>query len=300
MKNFCIITNTDKENCHELAKQIKNILLDLEASCVILENKPDYHKIAGVRDTVPERELQPVSFTDATMIPENIQCAIVLGGDGTMIQAAKDLVHRELYILGINMGTLGFLTEVEIQNLAPALKRVVEDDYGVENRTMLSGKLTRKEEVVPCGYVLNEYVLGKRGACRLITVHVYVNDEWVDTYRADGLICSTATGSTGYNLSAGGPVLAPYMHSMVITPICAHSLNKRSLVVSSKDVLRFEIGRTKDVVPDQVSLVADGKIVASLESGDSLELRIAKEETKLVKLTKVSFFERMREKLNGD
>lgn len=287
MKHFCVITNRDKDYHYELAGEIEKLLTDLGATCLLLPNQVSIVK-------GHER------YTDADRIPDEVECAIVLGGDGTMIQAANDLVHRDILILGVNIGTLGFLTEVERKNLFPSLKRLVEDDYGLESRTMLQGVVKKNKEVIYDGYALNDFVLGKRGMCRLITIHVYINGEWVDTYRADGLIASTPTGSTGYNLSAGGPVLAPNMHCMVLTPICAHSLNKRSLVISANDVLRFEIGRSKEVAPDEASVIADGQIIASLESGDILELHMPKEETKLVKLTKVSFFEKMRGKLNGN
>lgn len=287
MKHFCVITNRDKDYHYELAGEIESLLADLGADCMVLPNKPVM--VEGC-----ER------YTDADQIPDDVECAIVLGGDGTMIQAANDLAHKDIMILGVNIGTLGFLTEVEQHNLVPALKRLVGDDYGIQSRTMLQGTVRKDGNNVYSGYALNDFVVGKRGMCRLITVHVYINEEWVDTYRADGLIASTPTGSTGYNLSAGGPVLAPDMHSMVITPICAHSLNKRSLVISARDVIRFEIGRSKEVVPDEASVIADGKIIASLKSGDLVELHMPKEETKLVKLTKAGFFERMREKLNGE
>lgn len=287
MKHFCVITNRDKDYHYELAGEIESLLKDLGATCMVLPNK-------SVMVEGCER------YTDANRIPDTVECAIVLGGDGTMIQAANDLAHKDIMILGVNIGTMGFLTEVEQQNLVPALKRLVGDDYGIQSRTMLQGTVKKDGDAVYNGYALNDFVVGKRGMCRLITVHVYINEEWVDTYRADGLIASTPTGSTGYNLSAGGPVLAPDMHSMVITPICAHSLNKRSLVISASDVIRFEIGRSKEVAPDEASVMADGKIIASLKSGDSVELHMPEEETKLVKLTKASFFERMREKLNGE
>lgn len=287
MKHFCVITNRDKDYHYELAGEIESLLKDLGATCMVLPNK-------SVMVEGCER------YTDANRIPDTVECAIVLGGDGTMIQAANDLAHKDIMILGVNIGTMGFLTEVEQQNLVPALKRLVGDDYGIQSRTMLQGTVQKDGDAVYNGYALNDFVVGKRGMCRLITVHVYINEEWVDTYRADGLIASTPTGSTGYNLSAGGPVLAPDMHSMVITPICAHSLNKRSLVISASDVIRFEIGRSKEVAPDEASVMADGKIIASLKSGDSVELHMPEEETKLVKLTKASFFERMREKLNGE
>ena len=171
-------------------------------------------------------------FTAVQDIPKVAECAIVLGGDGTMIQAAIDLVHCDVPILGVNTGTLGFLTEVECQNLEEALERLLKDDYTTESRIMLkeTAKFKGEDSRTSC-YALNDMVIAKQGECRLITVKVFHGEELVDIYRADGLIVATPTGSTGYNLSAGGPVLVQGLHATVITPICAHSLNKRSTFV---------------------------------------------------------------------
>lgn len=287
MKKFCIITNKDKDKDYSLAVEIEQLLGELGAGCVVLPNEA---VITSGRE----------SFTQVEKIPADTQCAIVLGGDGTMIQAANDLLHTGIPILGVNIGTLGFLTEVERQNLLPSLGQLVAGDYGVENRILLKGQIHRADALEDAGYALNDFVVSKRGMCRLISVDVYINDEWVDRYRADGLIAATPTGSTGYNLSAGGPVLAPSIHSLVITPICAHSLNKRSLVVSAGDSLRFEIGKSKEIAVDEAAVFADGRVLAPLESGDYIELTVPKEESRFVKLTKVSFFEKMRGKLNGE
>ena len=241
-------------------------------------------------------------YTESDKIPEETECVLVLGGDGTMIQAAIDLVHSKLPILGINMGTVGFLNEVEPQNLERALDLMLQDKYTIENRIML-----RESSVTPTGtssgkacYALNDVVLSKRGDCRLITIKVYINDELADIYRADGLIISTPTGSTGYNLSAGGPVMVPDTEATVITPICAHSLNKRSLVVSARDRIVLELGQTKDFQEDEAVLVVDGRTVRGLSTGDRLEVLVPEDQTRIVKLSGVSFYKKMRDKLNGN
>ena len=263
MKRFCVITNRDKEDSNRKAVYIQEYLEQKGGKCLILEN----------RRVISEGVLH---YTEADKIPEETECVLVLGGDGTMIQAAIDLVHSKLPILGINMGTVGFLTEVEPQNLERALDLMLQDKYTVENRIML-----RESSVTPMGtssgkacYALNDVVLSKRGDCRLITIKVYINDELADIYRADGLIISTPTGSTGYNLSAGGPVMVPDTEATVITPICAHSLNKRSLVVSARDRIVLELGQTKDFQEDEAVLVVDGRTVRGLSTGDRLEVLV--------------------------
>ena len=289
MKRFCVITNRDKEDSNRKAVYIQEYLEQKGGKCLILEN----------RRVISEGVLH---YTEADKIPEETECVLVLGGDGTMIQAAIDLVHSKLPILGINMGTVGFLTEVEPQNLERALDLMLQDKYTIENRIML-----RESSVTPTGtssgkacYALNDVVLSKRGDCRLITIKVYINDELADIYRADGLIISTPTGSTGYNLSAGGPVMVPDTEATVITPICAHSLNKRSLVVSAMDRIVLELGQTKDFQEDEAVLVVDGRTVRGLSTGDRLEVLVPEEQTRIVKLSGVSFYKKMRDKLNGN
>jgi NAD+ kinase len=289
MKRFCVITNRDKEDSNRKAVYIQEYLEQKGGKCLILEN----------RRVISEGVLH---YTEADKIPEETECVLVLGGDGTMIQAAIDLVHSKLPILGINMGTVGFLTEVEPQNLERALDLMLQDKYTIESRIML-----RESSVTSTGtssgkacYALNDVVLSKRGDCRLITIKVYINDELADIYRADGLIISTPTGSTGYNLSAGGPVMVPDTEATVITPICAHSLNKRSLVVSAMDRIVLELGQTKDFQEDEAVLVVDGRTVRGLSTGDRLEVLVPEDQTRIVKLSGVSFYKKMRDKLNGN
>lgn len=288
MTFFCIITNSDKKDNYDKALNIKKYLEEKKCICEILENKMT--QSAGIRH-----------FTDINHIDKNTECAIVLGGDGTMIQAAIDLVHTELPIIGVNTGNLGFLTEVEYQNVYSALDKLLSGDYTIESRMMLKeiSYFKQPDSRSSC-YALNDIVVSKRGSGRLITVKVYLENELADVYRADGLIISTPTGSTGYNLSAGGPVMVPNLKAMVVTPICAHSLNKRSLVVDAKEKITLEIGQTKDVGIDLAMVTADGRTIGELSTGDKLVLEVPHATTKLIKLSEIGFYERMREKLNGE
>ena len=288
MKRFCVITNRDKEDSNHKALYIQKYIEQKGGKCHILEN----------RRVISEGILH---YTDADKIPEETECVLVLGGDGTMIQAAIDLVHSRLPILGINMGTMGFLTEVEQQNLERALDMMFADQYMIENRIMLRESSPQAEKGKgKASYALNDVVVSKRGDCRLITIKVYINEELADIYRADGLIISTPTGSTGYNLSAGGPVMVPDTEATVITPICAHSLNKRSLVVSARDKITLELGQTKEFQEDTAVLVVDGRTVRGLATGERLDICVPEDQTRIVKLSGVSFYKKMRDKLNGN
>ncbi len=287
MEHFCVIANRDKDENFRLAQYVSGYLREKGKTCQVLDNQ------LSLQDGI-------CHFTNVRQIPPQTQCAIVLGGDGTMIQAAIDLVHRDLPILGINIGTVGFLTEVDRQNLDWALERLLREEYSIESRIMLRRLPLEGEKDVPDCYALNDFVISKRGGCRLITIQVAVNGELADVYRADGLIVSTPTGSTGYNLSAGGPVIAPRTHAMVITPICAHSLNKRSLVLDAGDRIELNIGQTKEFQQDRAVLAADGRNVGELMTGDRIIIEVPDSMTRLIKLSDVGFYERMRDKLNGN
>ncbi len=285
MEQFCIITNSDKNANYNMAYHIVDYINKRGRKCVIMENR--LTRSAGIRH-----------FTDVSQLPDEVDCAIVLGGDGTIIQAAIDLVHSNIPIIGVNTGSLGFLTEIERQEIDSALERLINNDYTIENRIMLKevSYFKMPDSRSSC-YALNDIVVSKRGGGRPITIKVYINCELADIYRADGIIISTPTGSTGYNLSAGGPVLVPQLKAIIVTPICAHSLNNRSLIVDAGDSIVLEIGRTKDAGDDFALVAADGRKVGEIVTGDRLVIEVPHATTQLIRLSDISFYERMREKL---
>ncbi len=273
MKKFCLIVNEEKDKDFAVANVIKSYLEKTE-NCVKIVNHRDEFLVEA----------------DAAM-------AIVLGGDGTVIQAAKKIAGRDIPILGVNMGTLGFLTEVERPRMYQALDAVQEGRFTVEKRMVLSGAI---EDGGGCErrLAVNEIIVGKRDIGRMITTSVWVNDELMDTYVADGVIVATPTGSTAYNLSAGGPVLSPNMEALVITPICPHSLNKRSLVVSSDDRIRIQVEKTRESYVDEASVRCDGESLWNAKTGDAVYIQKAEESFEVVSIGDVGFYEKMRSKLN--
>ena len=226
--------------------------------------------------------------------------AIVLGGDGYVIQAAKRFAGAGVPIFGVNFGTLGFLTEVEKPRITQALNEILAGRYEVEKRIALTGRLQKPSVGEAIGLAVNEFIIGKQDLGHMITAKVFVNDELMDTYVADGILVSTPTGSTAYNLSAAGPVLAPTVEAMIITPICPHSLNKRSLVVSSDSKLRIEVGKTKENYQDEAAIRGDGQMLWTVSTGDVVWIEKAKETFDMIRLGDVSFFDKMRSKLNRD
>ncbi len=276
MTNFFILSDAKKDHNFETAEEIKRYL----------ENNRKCARIIKVPAPAGGE-----SWADM---------AIVLGGDGSMIQAAKRFAGKGVPILGVNFGTLGFLTEVEKPKIRTALDSVLAGKFMVEKRMALTGRVLRKSYGEEIGLAVNEFIIGKQDFGHMITTRVYVDDELLDTYVADAILVSTPTGSTAYNLSAAGPVLAPGMEAMIITPICPHSLNKRSLVVSADAKLRIEVGRTKEQYPDEAAIRGDGQMLWTVSTGDIIWVEKADTTFDMVSLGDVSFFDKMRSKLNRD
>ncbi|MDR3090898.1 MAG: NAD(+)/NADH kinase [Clostridiales bacterium] len=216
----------------------------------------------------------------------------VLGGDGTILQIAKSAAIFGIPVLGINLGTLGYLTDADPRNAFEALSRVVSGDFQVQRRMMLEAKGAGLPDSSP-PLALNEFCVYKGSLSRLIILDVFINDAYMNRYRADGVIVSTPTGSTAYNLSAGGPVLTPDGNMIAITPICPHDILARSSVVSEGDVIRVEIARGDNIV-----FSADGRPVILLETGESVTIRAAKHRLDIITTHDYSFFDVLRRKMS--
>lgn len=284
MNTFYIITNYQKDKNLEMTRQIQEYLEKHGKTCYIQQED----KAALQRD---------YKFTNAEEISKDVECVLVLGGDGTLIQSARDTVERNIPILGFNLGTLGFLTEIEHENMYMALDKLMTDEFTLESRMMLRGTMYHDNQPVFSDIALNDIVLNRSGALRIVDYDIYVNDEPLYTCPADGIIISTPTGSTGYNLSAGGPIVSPSSAMILLTPICPHSLNSSSIVLSAEDkiVVKLEPGRRN--MQEEAEVTFDGAQSVKLVTGDYVEITQAKETTKLVKISKKSFVEIIRKKM---
>lgn len=284
MKHFYVIMNPDKEGAKETADTISQYLLANGATCVIggsnkKEDNPGSH------------------YTDSAMVPEETDCIITLGGDGTLIQAARDLAGRNIPILGINRGTLGYLTQISrTEEIYGALASLLSGDYTLEERMMLHGSITRAGEKIFQDIALNEIVIIRNQKLKVLKFKVFVNGEYFNEYRADGLIAATPTGSTAYNLSAGGPILVPDSQMLVLTPICSHVLGARSIVLSSDDSIRVEMMGQEDIYQEAVF---DGDTQMRLCPGDTVDIGRSEGKTILVKLKHISFLDNLRNKMTG-
>lgn len=284
MNKFCIITNKNKDVDLKITNKIANYIKNDNRECELLDCY--YRPKTGW-------------YTDINSIPKDTDCVIVLGGDGTILQAAHDTASREIPILGINIGTLGFLAETELHNIYEALDNIFEDNYELEYRMMLEGSIKRNGEEIYFGNALNEIVIERSGFSRIISLSVYVNDELANRYRGDGILISTPTGSTGYNLSAGGPVVAPYSQVLIVTPICSHTINSRSIVLDAEDKISVKIEMSKKTQDKEVLATFDGQGAAQLNAEDVIDIKKSQLATKFVKFKSNNFFETIRRKFGN-
>lgn len=223
---------------------------------------------------------------------------VVLGGDGTFLGVARKAAVYGTPILGINFGTLGFLAEVDRNSSIEALQKVLNEEYIIEHRMMLEASVhdrcnNTSDKKLIC---LNDIGITRGSLSRIIDLKIFINDNYVDDYPADGMVVSTPTGSTGYNLSAGGPILDPNTNMMVITPICPHSLYARSIVVSDGDVIKVQIGENSSC---DVILTIDGQMGYHLKNNDIVTIQRSKYKTSLIKTSSNSFYDILRKKIVG-
>lgn len=286
MKNFCIITNRNKDS-------------DLAVTSAVMDYLDNRGCRVGLIGSCDEMMPEDFDFTSVSSsdISDDTECCIVLGGDGTIIQAAREL-KREIPIVGINLGNLGFLSSVEKNEIYRAIDRLIADDFTVESRMMIEAETVRSDGTVEVSSrALNDVVVNRMGFSRMITVKAYVNGALVNSYFGDGLIVSTPTGSTGYNLSAGGPIVTPEAELMVITPICPHSLNMRSIVVSASDDILLKVEMNRATQPETAVITFDGQESVELGHGDSVRIRKSASSAKLVRFKDRSFFKLLYMKL---
>lgn len=281
MKYFYIIANDEKGNVEHSIRLISEYLRGRGCEC-------------RIGKTVKRCKESPCKYTNAEDVPDYIQCVIVLGGDGTMIQAARDLSGRNIPMIGINLGTLGYMTQVSRQEeIIPMLNELIGGHFELEERMMLKG-IVRAGETVVKDIALNDIVVTRGGALRSLKFDLYINDEIFNDYTADGMIIATPTGSTAYNLSAGGPIAAPVSNMIILTPICPHTLNSRSIVLSSKCCIKIQM---KQKTSGDQSVVFDGDTIVELMAGDSITIERSELKTIFIKMNHVSFLDNLRNKM---
>ena len=281
MQSFGIFANEYKDRNLEFSKKIATYIRSKGAKAQILKKGDSF---------------------------DGVEVVLVLGGDGTMIRTATMLGKENIPLVGVNLGTLGYLCELEEDTVFPAIDCLMSDDYLLETRMMLTGaQVSSKDESwdstdwikdSDANSALNDIVLHRSNEMCVLSFHVYVNGMFLATYRADGISLSTPTGSTGYNMSAGGPIVDPKASIILLTPINAHNLNSKSIVLTADDVIEIEVGTSREEQDEKAIVSFDGDIAMVLKVNDRIRIAKADKETYICKVQNESFLEILRRKMN--
>ena len=282
MKHFFIITNSYKDKDLMLTKSMQDYIETKGGRC-------GYYVSRG--------EENDSDSVDVETLPDQLDLIFVIGGDGTLIRAARDTASKNVPLIGVNLGTLGYLCELEEATVFSAIDQIMEDQFMLEARMRLCGYVIQSGSPLKEQTALNDIVIHRSGALQLVRLVVYVNGQYLNTIEGDGVIVCTPTGSTGYNLSAGGPIVDPKARMILITPINSHALNAKSIVIGAEDEVVVEIGERRHEGDEQVVVSFDGDHCAKLDVGDRIVIRQAQEDCRILKLARLSFLEILRKKM---
>lgn len=283
MKHFFIIANGVKDEALQFTGKMKTYIEQSGGTCEYCINRID----------------QGVTRVDPTQIPEYVEAVFVIGGDGTLIRAARDIVERKIPVIGVNLGKLGYLCELEENTVYQAIDALLRDEYSIEERMMLGGYTVIKGEKSTEQTALNDVVIHRTGALQILHMKVYVNGEYLASYLGDGMIVATPTGSTGYSMSAGGPIVDPKANLLLITPINAHNLNAKSIVIDADAEVMIEIDTRRSEKDEEAEVSFDGDTGAALRVGDRIVVHRASMSTRILKLNKIGFLEILRKKMQN-
>lgn len=283
MKNIGLIPNWQKRNANLVVEKIANFFEPRRISFKIADKKrADFYSEESLSDQLADWE-------------DSLGLIIVVGGDGTILRVARDLACWDVPILGINLGHKGFLAEIEVEQMERFLQYVATGQYSFQERMMIEARLKRGDEELGYYLALNDIVVSRGPFSRIIKVDAFVNEDFMESYSGDGIIISTPTGSTGYSLSAGGPIANPTMDLFVVTPICPHSLYNRAVIVNGVDVIKLRV----DSRQVQVVLTVDGQVRFALEDEDQVIVSRADQKVKLVCFDDYSFYRMLHQKLKA-
>ncbi len=282
MKHFFIITNSYKDENLMLTKSMQDYIETKGGQCGYIANRGEGNEGGSL---------------DLSVFPKDLDLIFVIGGDGTLIRAARDTAKLNVPLIGVNLGTLGYLCELEEATVFSAIDQIMEGNFMLEARMQLSGYAVKDNRQFKEQTALNDIVIHRSGALQLVSLVLYVNGQYFHTFEGDGVIVCTPTGSTGYNLSAGGPIVDPKARMLLITPINSHTLNSKSIVIGAEDEVVVEIGSRRREGDEQVVVSIDGDHHADLAVGDRIVIHQAKEDCRILKLGKLSFLEILRKKM---
>lgn len=279
IKKVGIIAKKNKPEAIEASRNLLNWLKTLGVEVVFDDNLAK--KVKGEGKPLSEANISQVGLV------------VVLGGDGTFLSAARLIRNGDVPILGVNLGGLGFLTAFSLNELYPVLEKILSGRFETESRMMLNSTIVRKDEVLAEYSVLNDVVITKAAIARIIDLETSINEYYLTTFKADGLIISTPTGSTAYSMAAGGPIVVPSLHAIILTPICPHTLTNRSIVVPDSAEIRVIIRSKKE----GVFLTFDGQVGQSLKAGDLVKIKKSEHSLRMIKSSFKDYYEVLRTKL---
>lgn len=278
-KKIGFVTNIEKDPILQETKKMVDFVLKKGCEVYVSENFSDVH---------PD-----VIATSSSEMYKSVDFVVVIGGDGTILRVARSAAIFDTPILGINFGTLGYLADVEKINAIDAIEKVLNGDFTIENRMMLEPYVERGCVSHEINLALNEVCITNSVCSRMIKLSVEVNGEYFDTFRADGIIVSTPTGSTAYNLSAGGPILSPHTELMTITHICPHTLYARPFVIDGNDVVRIRVQSNYN----NVQMSCDGQSTVQMKNDDVIIVKKSRYVTRIIKTTNMNFYDILRRKM---
>lgn len=290
IKNIGFVVKHRHPEAHDLAVQVAMLLMDRGYRLFFCdESKSLCRKLSGSKGKCTE-------VVTKDELPKLVDLIIVLGGDGTYLSIARLMKTRSVPVLGVNLGTLGFLTEVRKQEVFEVLNGILHrGEVKISERTLLRVVVKRNKKSVFDALAVNDAVVSKGAIARIINLHVEIDGEWANTVRADGLIISTPTGSTAYSLAAGGPLVHPGLECMILAPICPHGLSQRPMVIPDRKAITVRL----DNIPGHVYLTVDGQEGLDLKDGDAIEVtRFTKHKLQIVTSPERDYFSLLREKLN--
>lgn len=278
MKTIHIVCKREKKDALEIAGEILRRFGD--RSDIVIEEEA-------------ARQIGYGATFEMEHVGEGADVIVVLGGDGTLLSVSRHGRGREVPIIGVNLGSLGFLTEISTEEFATTLEKVLSEDFNVSKRIMLDVEVKRDGDRVFDITILNDAVITKDALARIIDIETYVNEEYLTTYKADGLIVSTPTGSTGYSMAAGGPLIYPSLTNLIVTPICPHTLTNRPIILPETVIIRAVLKS----VNEKVILTLDGQVGFPLEYADEVIVKRSNNAVHLVKSSSRGYFEILRTKL---
>ena len=278
-KKIGFVTNIEKDPTLQETRKMVDFVIKKGCEAYVSENFSDVH---------PD-----VIATSSSEMYKSVDFVVVIGGDGTILRVARSAAIFDTPILGVNFGTLGYLADVEKINAIDAIDKVLSGNFTIENRMMLEPYVERGCVSHEINLALNEVCITNSVCSRMIKLSVEVNGEYFDTFRADGIIVSTPTGSTAYNLSAGGPILSPHTELMTITHICPHTLYARPFVIDGNDVVRIRVQSNYN----NVQMSCDGQSTIQMKNDDVIVVKKSRYVTRIIKTTNMNFYDILRRKM---